>query len=270
MVASDIERRKGRRALGLLVGVVILTPAVIGLVAYRLLQRPSKPAASAPAVVNEPTAAPVPRPISLEPTVAPRADLPKLDASDAWIRKLAAALSANPEWAKWLLNAGLVRRVVAATDNVAEGRSPNPHLGFLAPKEPFRADQRRELATIDPASYRRYDAAAGVIASLDAKGCARLFAETRPLFQDAYKELGYPDRKFEDTLAKAIRQLLATPDSTGAIALEPSVKSWKLADARLERLSPAQKELLRMGPDNVKRIKQKLRELAEAMSLDVG
>ena len=70
-------------------------------------------------------------------------------------------------------------------------------------------------------------------------------------------------------MAKAIRHLLATPDPGAALAVRPAVKSWKLADPRLEALSPAQKQLLRMGPENVKKIKQKLRELAEAMNLGV-
>jgi len=270
MGSIDSERRKGRRALGLLVAVVVLTPVAIGLIAYRLLHRPAAPAAATPPLRKEPAVRPTSPAISLQPTVAPHADLPRLDASDAFIRKLAAALSANPEWAKWLLNDGIVRRVVAATDNVAEGRSPNAHLRFLAPKEPFRANERSEAPTIDPASYHRYDVVAGVIASLDAKGCARLFEETRPLFQDAYKDLGYPDRRFEDTLAKAIRHLLATPEPSTALGVRPSVKSWKLADPRLEALSPAQKQLLRWGPENVKKIKQKLRELGEAMNLGVS
>jgi hypothetical protein len=269
MVRSDGDQRSGRWVVVVLIAFVLLIPLAIGIIAYRYLHRPIAPASSA----TQPAAAPLPSPtlraITLQPTVPPRADLPKLDSSDAFIRKLAAALSANPQWAKWLLTDGIVRRLVASADNVAEGRSPNPHLGFLAPKEPFRATERSEAPTIDAATYRRHDVVADVIASLDAKGCARLFEETRPLFQDAYKDLGYPDRKFEDTLAKAIRHLLATPEPGAALAVRPSVKSWKLADPRLEALSPAQKQLLRMGPENVRKIKQKLRELAEAMNLVV-
>jgi hypothetical protein len=182
---------------------------------------------------------------------------------------LAATLSSNPAWAKWLLTDRLARRFVASVDNVAEGRSPKPHLGVLAPSGEFKAKERRDAATIDPASYRRYGVVADVIASLDVKGSARLYQETRPLLRDAYKELGYPERNFDDTLAKAIRQLLATPEPAGDVALRPAVKSWKLANPALEKLTPAQKHLLRMGPENEKKIKQKLRELAEALDLSV-
>jgi hypothetical protein len=270
MERSDSDRRSGRWVVVVLIAFVLLIPFAIGIIAHRYLHRAVEPPATVSPRPVAPLPTPTPRQVSLQPTVAPRADLPRLDASDAFMRKLAAALSTNPQWAKWLLTEGVVRQLVASTDNIAEGRSPNPHLGFLAPKQPFRATERSEAPTIDAATFHRYDLVADVIASLDAKGCARVFEETRPLFQDAYKELGYPDRKFEDTLAKAIRHLLATPEPPTAPSVRPSVKSWKLADPRLEALSPAQKQLLRMGPENVKKIKQKLRELAEAMNLAVS
>ena len=123
--------------------------------------------------------------------------------------------------------------------------------------------------TIDPASYRRYDLVADLVASLDANGCARLYEGTRPLFQDAYRDLGYPDRDFDQTLAKAMQVLLATPDPPADLELREAVNSWKLADPSLESLAPVQKQLLRMGPDNVRKIKDKLRQMAEALHLSV-
>jgi Protein of unknown function (DUF3014) len=264
---SDIERRKGRRALIVLLGFVLLLPLAIGVGSYRLLKGSSRQVAPAlPALQATPAVQP---PVAAPPTIPPRADLPSLDASDAFLRKLAAGLSSNPGWSKWLLTDRLAQRFVASVDNIAEGRSPKPHLGVLAASGDFKVRERGDAATVDPASYRRYDAVAGVIASLDVKGSAQLYQETRPLFADAYKALGYPDRNFDDALAKAIRQLLATPEPSGDLALRAAVKSWKLADPTLEDLTPAQKHLLRMGPENERKIKQKLRELAEALNLSV-
>jgi hypothetical protein len=267
VIERDLERRGGRRAITILIGFVLLIPLVIGTIAYRMLDRatPAPPPAARRAVKALP---PRPAPM-LAPTAVPRADLPKLDASDAFIRELARVLSANPEWAQWLLGESPVRRLVASVDNVAEGRSPNPHVSFLAPKEAFRAREQPGATTIDPASYRRYDLVGDVVASLDAKGCARLYGETRPLFQEAYRELGYPDRSFDERLAKAIQVLLATPEPKGEVELRPGVKSWRLADPALQSLAPVQRQFLRMGPDNVSKVKRKLREIAEALNLPV-
>ena len=258
------ERRQGRRAFGILIAVVLLIPAAAGFLAYRFLrghEPPAAPQTSEPIAEAPPTAPPV----AVEPTVPPRADLSGVDSSDAFFRKLAQRLSANPTWVKWLLNDRLVRRFVAAVDNVAEGRTPKAHLGFLAPKGDFRARESAGRATVDPATYHRYDAVADTVASLDAAGCVELYRETRPLFTQAYRDLGYPDRNFDDTLRKAIHVLLATPEPRGDLRLEHAVKSWKLADPDYEALSPAQKQLMRFGNENVAKIKRKLREVEESL-----
>jgi hypothetical protein len=267
MYERDFDRRRGSRGGGLLIGLALLIPVLIGFIAYRMLYRTVEPVpAQRLAIGRAAPAAPTPVPA---PTAVPMQGLPKLDSSDPFIRKLAQVLSANPEWAQWLLGERLVQRVAASVDNVAEGRSPKPHLGFLTPKGAFHAREPRNSSTIDPASYRRYDLVADVVASLDAKECARLYEDTRPLFQDAYWNLGYPDRNFDETLAKAIRVLLATPEPNEEIEVRQGVMSWKLADPALESLLPVQKQFLRMGPDNVRKIKQKLREVAEALHLAV-
>src|SRR5262245_14197760 len=263
MRQSSFDRRRRRRAIALVISAVLLTPLVIGFVPSRMRYRPSGLPSSSVQKIDgaRARAAPTPKPV---PTGVPLQELPQLDASDAFIRNLAQTLSANPEWTKWLVGERLVPRLTASIDNVAEGRSPNPHLAFLAPKGDFRAREQGGSTTIDPASYRRYDLVAAVVASLDSEGCAKLYEDIRPLFQAAYRDLGYPDRDFDQTLAKAIHVLLATPDPTGDVEVREGVKSWKLTDPALESLTPAQKQLLRMGPDNVRKVKEKLRAIAEA------
>jgi hypothetical protein len=268
MLESDFDRRRSKRAIALLAGAGLLT-LVIGFIVYRMLHRSTGPhPASVQSVGSARAVAAVPTPKPV-PTGVPLQDLPQLAASDSFIRNLAQSLSANPEWTKWLVGERLVQRLTASIDNVAEGRSPNPHLAFLAPKGDFRAREQAKSTTIDPASFRRYDQIAAVVSSLDTKGCVKLYEDTRPLFQDAYRDLGYPDRNFDQTLAKAIHVLLVTPDPSGDVEVREAVKSWKLADPALESLAPAQKQLLRMGPDNVRKIKEKLRDIAEALRLSV-
>ena len=91
-------------------------------------------------------------------------------------------------------------------------RAPGPHLKFLTPSKSFSVVKKGEELYLNPQSYRRYDLVADAFASLDAKGCARIFREVKPLFQEAYRELGYPDQDFEETLVQAIKVLLEHPD----------------------------------------------------------
>jgi hypothetical protein len=85
------------------------------------------------------------------------------------------------------------------------------------------------------------------------------------LFQEAYRDLGYPDRSFDDTLEKALRRLLDVPVVEGEIELLKGDRSYHFEDPALEGLSPAAKHLLRMGPANTVRIQGSLRRLAAAL-----
>ena len=60
---------------------------------------------------------------------------------------------------------------------------------------------------------------------------------------------------------QAIDHLLATPEIAGALALhQPKVLS-EFEAPQLEALSAGQKAMLRIGPDNARRVKAKLRAL---------
>ena len=64
----------------------------------------------------------------------------------------------------------------------------------------------------------------------------------------------------------AIDTLLDTPEVKMPVEVYTDSVMYKYADERLESLSSPQKQLLRTGPDNMRRIKAKLRELREALS----
>ena len=54
--------------------------------------------------------------------------------------------------------------------------------------------------------------------SIDSAKLVALYVRFYPLFQQAYAELGYPSRYFNDRLFEVIDHLLATPDVRGPIA----------------------------------------------------
>ena len=60
---------------------------------------------------------------------------------------------------------------------------------------------------------------------------------------------------------------LETPIVEGDVAVVPLIQGYGYADASLESLSGAQKQLLRMGPDNVRRVQQKLRAIARELGI---
>ena len=120
---------------------------------------------------------------------------------------------------------------------------------------------------MDASSYRRYDRYAAAISALDARGVARLYETLEPRIIDAYRRMGPQEGDFDPVVERAIVQLLSVPVVDGDIELAPSGIVYAFVDPRLEELSPAQKHLLRMGPQNVQTIQGKLREIAEYLAI---
>ena len=85
-----------------------------------------------------------------------------------------------------------------------------------------------------------------------------MYTQWYPRFQEAYRELGYPNGSVNDPLVEAIDTLLATPTSVGPLAVVQPKVLWEFADPRLEALPAGQKIMLRMGPENADRVKAKL------------
>jgi hypothetical protein len=223
-----------------------------------VVAQPSTPRAGAPASGTTPTA---------EPEVR----LPALDESDPTLQALANRFSTHPKLPVWLATTGLVRRFVVVVDNIAEGVNPRRHLASLAPEAAFKVsrqktgggrDQSQERVVVDASGYERYDLIADVFASLDAKAVAEIYRTMKPLVEEAYRELGASESKFDERLSRAFEVLLETPIVEGEIEIELLVTTYAYVDLELEDLTPAQKQLLRMGPRNVALIQDKLREVA--------
>lgn len=190
-----------------------------------------------------------------------------LDQSDDVVRTRGAELSSHIALRQWLKSEDLIRSFVAAVANFASGETPRSHIDFIEPEGNFEVVVRDGIVSIDPASYGRYNLVADVFSSLNAKQTVRLYWQLKPTLGEGYEELGYPDRDFQETLVMAIVQLLKVPVLDQNIEVEKDVLSYKFVDPRLESLNPAQKHLLRMGPENVEIIQAKLRELAQELGV---
>ncbi len=251
-------------ALRILIGVVVVVLVALGI--YWILGRGGTDEGSgAPAeVVEVPTEVPTP---SLEERLSERLKGTTLAGSDAIVREMMAALSSQPEVVVWLANEDLVRRFVASVNLVSEGKSPRSQLEFLKPKGRFSVDRRGEGWVTNQKGFRRYNTVAEAFTGLDVEGAVRVFSELEPLIDEAQREIAPPGVSFRMTLKKAINHLLAVPVLQSDPPLDLKVVTYSYQDPSIEGLSEAQKQLLRMGPENVMRVQAKLRELEAGLGL---
>jgi hypothetical protein len=239
--------------------------AALGLalvLAYMYLRAPSRqpvPAASAPAAPPE---------TARGPEAGEQIPLPPLDETDALVRELIGRLSSHPTVAAWLATDGLIMNFAVVTQRISNGQSPVPELKALGPVPAFRP---RETSGgdlfINPSSYQRYDRFAQAVLALDSRGTARLYATLKPRILDAYRRLGQPTGDFDPVLERAFVELLRVPVVQGEVELVPTGIVYGFEDPRLQGMSPAQKHLLRMGPQNVQAVQGKLREIADYLAI---
>lgn len=248
----------------LAIGVVAILAGGIWWWMHRGSETPTSTARAMPA--TEP-AVEAPEPESVVPAreePEPDPEMPGLEASDPYVRTLVRTVSAHPKLVEWLANDELVRRFTLVICNFAYDEAPALHVPFLRPRGPFRVIGQGDTARIDPSSYERYDLLGDVVASLDAPGSVEAYQRLRPLIDQVYQELGYPG-SFDQTLRRALRKLREVPRLPEEVDVRAKVLSYEFADPALEELTGPQKQLLRMGPDNVRRIQAKANEIGRLL-----
>ncbi len=106
-----------------------------------------------------------------------------------------------------------------------------------------------------------------IAASVDATAVARAYATIKPRLEETYRKMGHPDANFDDVVALALGNLIDTPipEQPPAITQTAQGLNFVFVDRQLESLRPAQKQLLRMGPEHQRTVQDKLREVDQAI-----
>ncbi len=189
-----------------------------------------------------------------------KTDLPNLLDSDEYVRDSFSKIA--PGLARWLNVDQLLRRFVVILNDFSQGIRISKHMSFLRMDEPFSVEQIGDGSYISARSYHRYDGLAVAMQAIDAKAAVDFYQYFRPLMVQVFAEFSYPkDITLEDVVKKAMAEVIATPAIEGQVALiRPSVY-YKYADVNLEGSSDVQKQMIRMGPENIRIIQAKCREL---------
>ncbi|MGA4607603.1 DUF3014 domain-containing protein [Pseudoalteromonas maricaloris] len=202
-------------------------------------------------------------PEQVEP-VEPEVTLPPLSQSDTEIKEAVSNYLSN-QAVKLLADDDVIRRTVVYVDNLAKGKVAENHSPVVKPQDGFSVIDDDIIIT-DPNSYERYTPYVAMFDTMSTAQVVRLYDQYKPLFEEAYEEIGYEGDAFNGTLTDAIDELLATPIPDTALPLVKDSVTYKYAYAEWEQLSPAQKQFLRMGPENMKKVKKRLEEIKIALN----
>lgn len=247
------------------VGILAVAAAGYGVYLWQA-QRVEPPLPPPPLAQTAPPAPPpsdeaaIEHPLPAPPTDAP---LPALAASDTLLLQSIIELAGNPRVQDLLQLPGIVQRIVVTIDNLPRDKAAPVNWPLKPVGGGLRISGSGETLTLDPANGARYAPYVKLLESIDVDKAVALYVRTYPLFQQAYAELGYPKRYFNDRLLQVIDHLLAAPTPSGPLRLTQPKLAYEFADAELQSLSAGQKALLRMGPEQAGRVKARLRALRD-------
>jgi flagellar basal body-associated protein FliL len=191
---------------------------------------------------------------------ADSAALPALNQSDQAVKDSIVGILGSKPVDQFLVQENIVRHIVVTIDNL-----PRKKVAVdLRPVKPTSGEtaisNQGDTTTLGAANYARYAPFIHLVETTDPKTLASVYFHLYPLFQQAYEDLGYPGRFFNDRLVEVIDHLLAAPEPQGPIDLVQPKVFYQFADPKLEDLSAGQKLLIRMGPANERSVKAKLRD----------
>ena len=198
---------------------------------------------------------PLPEPVEPDPE--------PLNTSDPAVKaSLIESSSADEETVnRMLVNEGLIQRFVVSVTNLANDEMAPNHQLLTPPEQNFRVYSQAGKQWIDAASYKRYTPYVDMLESFNNEALLNIYGIYKEDIQAKFSEIGNPNEDFNEVLLQAIDQLLDTPEVPVPVEVYTDSVAYKYADERLENLNEPQKQLLRTGPDNMRRIKAKLREL---------
>ena len=196
--------------------------------------------------------------------------LPNLDASDQFIRDRLVLLSEKRDLVVWLTTDDILRRSASYLDGLARGVILSNIFPLSSPEGEFSTHRDEQTIWLNAGNYERYDNTVSVISSLDMDLAAQIFHLTRPLLEGAFSELGYIPRQMDGIILTALDQIMSTPVIFEPIQLSRDSVNFKFFDSKLESLTPLQKQLVRAGPENTRRLQKQAKLLRTALMTPSG
>lgn len=190
--------------------------------------------------------------------------LPALNSSDEFVRETLLSTQSS-KVAEWLKSDDLIRRSASFMDGLARGNLSEKVFPLGVAEGKFTTHRQDGKIWLNAGNYERYNTVVDILLSIDMKKMANFFHKVRPLLELAFSELGYRPRQMDGIILQTIDNILAAPIIVEPLALSRDSVVYKFADQKLEELMPLQKQLLRAGPENTRRIQQQAKALREAL-----
>lgn len=208
-----------------------------------------------------------PTPAAQEPAAEPEPEVPPPTLADSGprVNEWVLAVLGGP-LRELLVSDNLIRRIVATVDNLPREKAAVRLWPVATVKGLPVVRKEGEAISLLAANEARYASHIALVESANLNALVGGYKKLYPLFQEAYRELGYPSGNFNDRLVAVIDHLLLAPEIDPPIALVQPKVVYRYADPELESLTAGEKIMVRIGPGNARRVKERLRAIRQRLA----
>jgi hypothetical protein len=162
--------------------------------------------------------------------------LPALDESDASIKESLLSFFDHKQIEELFILNVFVRHFVVTIDNLTGKKLPQRYVFTKRPVGKFAIKKQEDEETIwlDAKNYDRYNSFVELAHTVDTQQLVTFYVRYYPLFQQAYQDLGYPGRYFNDRFVEVIEHLLDAPEVRGPLDyysprcfIRSPIQTWK-------------------------------------------
>jgi Protein of unknown function (DUF3014) len=257
--------------------IIIAVVALVAIATWVFVQKQDTP----PALTSEavkPAPPPPPKAVDEAPDIPQlmaevaedeqteeESQLPPLTESDEFARNVLSGLNDSETFSLWLQTDNLLQKAVTFVDGVSRGNILKKVIPVQPPSSKFQVVREDDRIYLDPANYHRYDDLVNLVTGISPQASFQSFHTLRPLLEAAFGDLGYPGDKMDNSLIAAIDQVLSAPEIEEPIALKSESVAYTFADPKLEALPAVHKQMIRMGPENTRKVKQHLSQIRQSL-----
>lgn len=195
-------------------------------------------------------------------------ELPSLNQSDTLLFSRLAEMELGASLLRLLAPDDVIRKFVVFVHNAAEGELPQLEYPLRTIPGTFEVNEVDDnFYELSPSNYQRYEPMITTVTEMDPNTIISLYRQMKPLFQEAYAEIGFQE-DFDQVVLRAIDQVMGFEPDQGPYQLIKPTVQYIYADSQYESLPPVHKQLIRIGPENLQRLKQRLPAYRERLQAD--
>jgi len=250
--------------------VVAIAVVIVAAVAYFGLkemepEQPSRAAAPPAPEVTAPPSQPETKPQVRYPIPSEQELAQTPQEGEAGLWNAVTGLVADRSLEGLLVREGFVPHVVATVDNLPQRKIPRRLMPVKPPGGSLAVIGQGDSVTLSPDNAARYEAYIRLMQGVDTGRLIAVYTRYYPLFQQAFRDLGYSNGYFNDRVVEAIDDMLAAPDLPEPPILDQPKVFYVFGEPKLEALSAGQKLMIRIGPLNSAKVRVKLREIRKVL-----